>query len=182
MGILLLSKSTIAGSFASKMGAGPFSSLSAPDSRGWLPARALNALTQSAEPEASAYQRSPGPLIAASRPQTSPRPPFITARGLSRCSLAAGKPKEEGWRRATSPPQVPGWGHCCALPCTPLQHPTAEVSSPAGLHGGALVPMQVVEKRGHGQAEEGAAAPTTCTGELWGQQRARTPTTTVTHV
>lgn len=58
LGALLPSKSTIAGSFASKMEKGPFSSLSAPDNVRWVPAWALNPLMQSSGPEAPAYQRS----------------------------------------------------------------------------------------------------------------------------
>lgn len=93
MGVLLPSKYTIAGSFASKMGAGPFSGSSAPD-RGREPAQALNPLMQSAGP-GLCTSKIPGFLIAASRPQTSPRPPFITA-GVAVTPLL-GSP---GWRKS----------------------------------------------------------------------------------
>lgn len=42
--------------------------------------------------------------------------------------------------------------------------------------------MQVVEERGCGQAEEGAAAPTAHLGGMWGQHGTGAPTNTLTHV
>lgn len=80
------------------------------------------------------------------------------------------------------PPALPRSTTAALFACTPLKHPAAEVSFPAGLHGGAFVPMHVVEEcgRGRGQAGERAAAPHP--GGPWGQRRAGAPTNTVTHV
>lgn len=76
------------------------------------------------------------------------------------------------------PPALPGSPTAAPFACTPLEHPAAEVSFPVGLHGGAFVPMHVVEEcgRGHGQAGERAAAPTQggC-GASAGQEHPQTP-------